>query len=44
MRRFLAMLLEKSVRLAALEVGQAIDLDDSADLRAARELLTRESR
>jgi NDP-sugar pyrophosphorylase family protein len=44
MRRFLAMLLEKSVRLAALEVGQAIDLDDSADLRAARILLTRESR
>jgi choline kinase len=43
MRRFLGMLLEKSMRLAALEVEKAIDLDDSTDLRAVRELLAFEA-
>lgn len=43
MRLFLAMLLEKGTRIAALEVPQAIDVDDAADLRAAHEMLARES-
>jgi NDP-sugar pyrophosphorylase family protein len=43
MRRFLAMLLEKATRFAALEVSQAIDVDDAADLRAAHEMLARQS-
>jgi choline kinase len=43
MRRFLAMLLERGRRFAALEVPRAIDLDDEADLRAAHEMLDRES-
>lgn len=42
MRRFLAMLLEKAMRFAALEVPQAIDVDDAADLKAAREMLARQ--
>jgi NDP-sugar pyrophosphorylase family protein len=43
MRRFLGMLLEKGARFAALEVPQAIDVDDPADLLAAREMLAREA-
>jgi len=43
MRLFLAMLLEKGTRIAALEVPQAIDVDDAVDLRAAHEMLARES-
>jgi NDP-sugar pyrophosphorylase family protein len=43
MRRFLAMLLEKGVRFAALEVPRAIDVDDAADLKAAHEMIARES-
>ncbi len=43
MRRFLAMLVEKSMRFGALEVEGAIDVDDPADLRAARDMLARES-
>ena len=43
MRHFLAMLVEKGRRFVALEVPRAIDLDDAADLRAAREMLARES-
>ena len=43
MRRFLAMLLEKKRRFAALEVPRAIDIDDAADLKAAHEMLARES-
>jgi NDP-sugar pyrophosphorylase family protein len=43
MRRFLGMLLEKEARFAALEVPLAIDVDDPADLKAAREMLAREA-
>jgi NDP-sugar pyrophosphorylase family protein len=43
MRRFLGMLLEKGARFAALEVPLAIDVDEAADLRAAHEMLARES-
>src|SRR6266851_988873 len=43
MRRFLALLLAKSMRFAALKVPQAIDVDDAADLSAAREMLARQS-
>ena len=43
MRRFLAMLLEKGARFAALEVARAIDVDDAADLNAAHEMIARES-
>jgi len=43
MRRFLAMLLEKGARFAALEVPWAIDVDDAADLRAAHEMIARQS-
>ena len=44
MRRFLAMLLEKGARFAAFEVPWAIDIDDAADLRAAHEMIIRESK
>jgi NDP-sugar pyrophosphorylase family protein len=44
MRRFLAMLLEKGRRFAALEVPRAIDVDDAADLNAAHEMLASESK
>jgi NDP-sugar pyrophosphorylase family protein len=43
MRGFLAMLVEKAMRFAALELPQAIDVDDAADLRAAHEMLAHES-
>lgn len=43
MRRFLAMLLEKGARFAALELPRAIDVDDAVDLRAAHEMIARES-
>jgi NDP-sugar pyrophosphorylase family protein len=43
MRRFLVMLLEKGARFAALEVPWAIDVDDAADLRAAHEMIARQS-
>jgi choline kinase len=39
MRRFLAMLIEKGSRFAALEVPQAIDIDVGADLKAAQEIV-----
>jgi len=41
MRRFLAMLLDKGVRFAALEVPRAIDIDDAATLKAARDMIAR---
>jgi len=43
MRLFLAMLLDKQMRFAAVQVAAAIDVDNGADLRAARELLAREA-
>jgi len=43
MRRFLAMLLDKRMRFASLEVPRAIDIDDAATLRAAQDMITRES-
>jgi dTDP-glucose pyrophosphorylase len=43
MRQFLAMLLEKSMRFAALELQQAVDVDDSADLQAASAMLAGEA-
>jgi choline kinase len=43
MRRFLAMLLDKGLRFAAIEVARAIDIDDAADLTAAQEMIARES-
>jgi choline kinase len=39
MRQFLALLLEKSMRFAAIEVQNAIDLDDSTDLKEVHSLL-----
>lgn len=36
MRRFLAMLLDKGVRLGAFELEAAIDIDEASDLEAAR--------
>jgi NDP-sugar pyrophosphorylase family protein len=41
MRRFLAMLLDKGMRLASVEVPRAIDVDDAVDLRAAQEMIAR---
>jgi choline kinase len=43
MRRFLDMLIEKGMRFTALEVSQAIDIDDAASLRAAQDMIARES-
>jgi NDP-sugar pyrophosphorylase family protein len=43
LRRFLGLLLDKGMRFAALEVPRAIDVDDAADLRAAQEMIARES-
>lgn len=43
MRRFLKMLIETGMRFAALEVPRAIDVDDAATLRAAHEMIARES-
>jgi choline kinase len=43
MRRFLALLLEKSMRFAAVEMQGVVDLDDSTDLEAVRALLKRKS-
>ncbi|MBV8138580.1 MAG: NTP transferase domain-containing protein [Deltaproteobacteria bacterium] len=39
LRAFLQMLLEEQVRLAAIEVEGAIDIDEAADLEAARRML-----
>jgi len=39
LRAFLQMLLEKQTRLAAIEVEGAIDIDEAADLEAARRML-----
>ncbi len=36
MRRFLAMLLTKGIRLGAIEIASAIDIDEPTDLQAAR--------
>jgi D-glycero-alpha-D-manno-heptose 1-phosphate guanylyltransferase len=44
MRQFLSLVLEKGMRFAALEVPQAIDIDDRADLGAAREMIARQSK
>ena len=41
MRHFLAMLLDRSVRLAALEISRSVDVDTAADLSEAREMLDR---
>jgi mannose-1-phosphate guanylyltransferase len=43
MRRFLALLLEKGMRFAALEVPWAIDIDEEADLSAANEMIASET-
>lgn len=43
MRQFLRMLIDKGMRFSALEVSQAIDIDDAASLRAAQEMIARES-
>jgi choline kinase len=43
MRRFLSMLVEEGMRFAALEVPQAIDLDEAADLKAAQEMIAGQS-
>jgi NDP-sugar pyrophosphorylase family protein len=43
MRAFLALLVEKGMRFAALEVPLAIDIDDSTDLSAAREMIAHQS-
>jgi choline kinase len=43
MRRFLAMLVESSMRFIALEVQQAIDVDEPSDLRAVHDMLGRSS-
>jgi choline kinase len=39
LRAFLQMLLEKQIRLAAIEVEGAIDIDEAGDLEAARRML-----
>jgi hypothetical protein len=39
LRAFLQMLLEEQIRLAAIEVEGAIDIDEAADLEAARRML-----
>ena len=39
LRAFLQMLLEEKIRLAAIEVEGAIDIDEAADLEAARRML-----
>ncbi|HKV54861.1 MAG TPA: NTP transferase domain-containing protein [Candidatus Binataceae bacterium] len=43
LRRFLALLIEKSMKFAALELEQVIDVDEEADLAAARAMLAREA-
>lgn len=39
LRRFLAMLLEEGLRLSAIEIKDAIDIDEGADLEAARAMI-----
>lgn len=39
LRRFLAMLIDKRMRLGAIELAEAIDVDEAADLAAARAAL-----
>jgi hypothetical protein len=39
LRRFLAMLIDKRMRLGAIELAEAIDVDEAADLAAARAVL-----
>ena len=41
LRRFLAMLIEKRIRLGAIEIDGAIDVDEAPDLDAARRALRR---
>jgi len=36
LRRFLGLILERGVRLGAVEIGGAIDVDEASDLDAAR--------
>jgi choline kinase len=43
LRRFLALLLDKGMIFAGLEMTSVIDIDEAADLCAARDLITRES-
>lgn len=43
MRRFLAMLVDRGIRFAALEIPRAIDIDTAADLTEAREMIARGS-
>lgn len=43
MRGFFAMLVDKGMGFAALEVPRAIDIDDAATLRAAQDMIARES-
>jgi choline kinase len=42
MRDFLAMVVDKGIRFAALEVPHAIDIDNAADLNEAREMIARQ--
>ncbi|MBV8774938.1 MAG: NTP transferase domain-containing protein [Deltaproteobacteria bacterium] len=41
MRRFLAMLVDRGFRFAAVEITRAIDVDTAADLTEAREMIVR---
>ncbi|HEY6394675.1 MAG TPA: NTP transferase domain-containing protein [Candidatus Binataceae bacterium] len=41
LRRFLAMLIEKGLRLGAITLNEAIDIDEAADLESAREAIRR---
>jgi NDP-sugar pyrophosphorylase family protein len=41
LRRFLALLIEKGMKLAAIELTNVIDVDEGEDLRAAQALVSR---
>jgi hypothetical protein len=43
LRRFLAMLIERGVRLGAIEIEGAIDVDEASDLAAARTAIRSQS-
>jgi NDP-sugar pyrophosphorylase family protein len=42
LRRYLGLLLEKGMKLAAIELNEVVDVDDGDDLRAARALACRD--
>jgi choline kinase len=41
LRQFLGLLVDKGMRFAAIELGEVIDVDEGADLEAARRMLAR---